>query len=128
MKWSFSNDAPIYAQLIEQIKAAIVTAEFLPGARLPSVRDMAAEAGVNPNTMQRAMAELERDGLVHSQRTSGRTVTEDMDMIGQAKLQLAQKHIQVFLAAMTALGYTAAEIQQLLSQKSEEEGNANEHS
>ena len=68
MKWKFSNDAPIYAQLMEQIKAAIVTGQFPPGERLPSVRDLAAEAGVNPNTMQRAFAELEREGLVHSRR------------------------------------------------------------
>lgn len=121
MKWSFSNDVPIYAQLIEQVKAAIVTGEFPPGARLPSVRDMAAEAGVNPNTMQRAMAELERDGLVYSQRTSGRIVTEDMEMIEQAKRQLAQRHIKAFMSAMGSLGYTAHEMAELLSQQSGEE-------
>lgn len=121
MKWSFSNDVPIYAQLIEQVKAAIVTGEFPPGARLPSVRDMAAEAGVNPNTMQRAMAELERDGLVYSQRTSGRIVTEDMEMIEQAKRQLAQRHIKVFMSAMGSLGYTVREMAELLSQQSGEE-------
>ena len=79
MKWQFSNDAPIYSQLIEQIKVGIVSGAFPPGERLPSVRDLATEAGVNPNTMQRALAELERDGLVYSQRTAGRFVTEDQD-------------------------------------------------
>ena len=64
MKWYFSDSAPIYAQLIRQIKVGIVTGAFPPGERLPSVRDLATEAGVNPNTMQRAFAELERDGLV----------------------------------------------------------------
>ena len=77
MKWQFSNSAPIYAQLIEQIKMAIVSGEFPAGERLPSVRELAAETGVNPNTMQRAMTELERDGLVYSQRTAGRFVTEN---------------------------------------------------
>ena len=77
MQWQFSNDAPIYTQLIQQVKVGIVTGAFPPGERLPSVRDMATEAGVNPNTMQRALAELERDGLVYSQRTAGRFVTED---------------------------------------------------
>ena len=77
MNWQFSNDAPIYAQLIRQIRAGIVSGAFSPGERLPSVRDLAMEAGVNPNTMQRALTELERDGLVYSQRTSGRYVTED---------------------------------------------------
>ena len=64
MKWQFSNDAPIYSQLIHQIQVGIVSGAFPPGQRLPSVRDLATEAGVNPNTMQRALAELERDGLV----------------------------------------------------------------
>ena len=66
MKWQFSNDAPIYSQLIAQIKVGIVSGAFPPGERLPSVRDLATEAGVNPNTMQRALTELERDGLVYS--------------------------------------------------------------
>ena len=70
MQWQFSNDAPIYTQLIQQVKVGIVTGAYPPGERLPSVRDMATEAGVNPNTMQRALAELERDGLVYSQRTA----------------------------------------------------------
>ena len=85
MKWQFSNDAPIYSQLIAQIKVGIVSGAFPPGERLPSVRDLATEAGVNPNTMQRALTELERDGLVYSQRTTGRFVTEDQAMIASAK-------------------------------------------
>ncbi len=109
MNWTFSNDAPIYAQLIEQIKAAIVTGQFPPGERLPSVRDIAAEAGVNPNTMQRAFAELEREGLVHSQRTSGRCVTEEQTVIDRTKAALAEKHIVAFLSAMAALGYNGSE-------------------
>ena len=105
MRWQFSNDAPIYAQLIGQIKVGIVSGVFPPGERLPSVRDLATEAGVNPNTMQRAMTELERDGLVYSQRTAGRFVTEDKAMIERVKLDLAESHIQSFLAAMLRLGY-----------------------
>lgn len=123
MKWQFNSDAPIYAQLIEQIRTAIATREFPPGARLPSVRDMAAEAGVNPNTMQRALAELEREGLVYSQRTSGRSVTEDAKAIEQAKRQLAEKHISAFLKAMDSLGFDQGEIIELLSEESGEEAN-----
>ena len=78
MKWQFSNDAPIYSQLIAQIKVGIVSGAFPPGERLPSVRDLATEAGVNPNTMQRALTELERDGLVYSQRTTGRFVQREV--------------------------------------------------
>ena len=117
MKWSFSNDAPIYAQLIEQIKVGIVTGAFPPGERLPSVRDLATEAGVNPNTMQRALAELERDGLVYSQRTTGRFVTEDRARIEQAKRSLAERHIRTFLEAMDCLGFQQAEVLELLRQE-----------
>ena len=120
MNWQFSNDAPIYAQLIEQIKVGIVAGGFPPGDRLPSVRDLAPEAGVNPNTMQRALTELERDGLVYSQRTAGRFVTEDISMIETAKRDLAERHIKTFLATMLRLGYRREEIVSLLRQETEE--------
>ena len=122
MKWQFSNDAPIYAQLIEQIKVGIVSGAFPPGERLPSVRDLATEAGVNPNTMQRALAELERDGLVYSPRTTGRFVTEDKTMIETAKRSLAERHVKTFLAAMLRLGFQREEIMTLLRQETGEEG------
>lgn len=123
MQWNFSNDLPIYSQLIGQIKVGIVSGVFPPGERLPSVRDLATEAGVNPNTMQRALAELERDGLVYSQRTAGRFVTEDKTMIEQAKRGLARGHIQTFLEAMGRLGYAREEILDLLRQEAMKEGN-----
>ena len=104
MKWQFSNDAPIYTQLIEQIKVGIVVGAFPPGERLPSVRDLATEAGVNPNTMQRALAELERDGLVFSQRTAGSFVSEDTATTEMAKRGLAERHPKRRLAAMLRLG------------------------
>ena len=122
MQWQFSNDAPIYTQLIQQIKVGIVAGVFPPGERLPSVRDLATEAGVTPNTMQRALAELERDGLVYSQRTAGRFVTEDKTMIQQAKRSLAERHIRVFLEAMSHLGFQREEILALLEQEMKEEG------
>ena len=122
MQWQFSNDAPIYTQLIQHIKIGIVTGVFPPGERLPSVRDLATEAGVNPNTMQRALAELERDGLVFSQRTAGRFVTEDHTMIQTAKRGLAQRHIKTFLEAMLQLGFQREEILALLEQELGEEG------
>lgn len=121
MQWQFSNDAPIYTQLIQQVKVGIVTGAFPPGERLPSVRDMATEAGVNPNTMQRALAELERDGLVYSQRTAGRFVTEDNTMINQAKRSLAERHVKTFLEAMLRLGFQKDEIIDLISKEFGEE-------
>ena len=121
MQWQFSNDAPIYTQLIQQVKVGIVTGALPPGERLPSVRDLATEAGVNPNTMQRALAELERDGLVYSQRTAGRFVTEDNTMINTAKRSLAQRHVKTFLEAMLQLGFQKDEIISLIKQELGEE-------
>lgn len=121
MLWLFSGDAPIYSQLIEQIKVGIVSGVFPPGERLPSVRDLATEAGVNPNTMQRALAELERDGLVYSQRTAGRFVTEDNTMINTAKRSLAERHVKTFLEAMLRLGFQRDEIIDLISKELGEE-------
>ena len=120
MRWEFSNDAPIYTQLIQQVKVGIVAGIFPPGERLPSVRELATEAGVNPNTMQRALAELERDGLVYSQRTAGRFVTEDETMIQAAKRGLAQRHVKSFIEAMSRLGFRQEEIVALLKQEIEE--------
>ena len=121
MEWNFRSDLPIYSQLVERIKLGIVSGSFRPGERLPSVRDMAAEAGVNPNTMQRALQELERDGMVYAQRTAGRFVTEDMRVIEHTKKQFAEEQIRSFLNAMGKLGYRREEILSLLAEEKEEE-------
>ena len=123
MEWKFRSDLPIYSQLVEQIKLGIVSAKLLPGERLMSVRDMATEAGVKPNTMQRALQELERDGMVYSQRTTGRFVTENMQVIERAKKKFAEEQIRSFLEAMKKLGYQWEEILALLKEKEEEEEN-----
>lgn len=109
MIWSFSNDLPIYAQLIEQIKVGIATDVFPPGGRLPSVRELAMEAGVNPNTMQRALSQLETEGLLYSQRTAGRFVTQDDARIAVMKRELAQKHLRAFIESMYRLAISREE-------------------
>ena len=124
MEWKFRSDLPIYSQLVEQIKLGIVSAKLLPGERLMSVRDMATEAGVNPNTMQRALQELERDGMVYSQRTAGRFVTENMQVIEREKKKFAEEQIRSFLEAMKKLGYQWEEILALLKEKEEENGDS----
>ena len=123
MNWHFNSDMPIYTQLVSQIKFAIVSGELPPGERMSTVRDLASEAGVNPNTMQRAFQELEREGLVFSQRSSGRFVTEDVSIIEKAKMALAQEHISKFITSMERLGYDRAEIIALLEGKNEEDNN-----
>ena len=122
MKWSIVAGRPVYLQLIEQLELAIVVGEYPPGEKIPGVRDLAAQAQVNPNTMQRALAELERCGLVYSQRTAGRFVTEDHEMIENAKRELARRHIRTFVAAMGRLGYREEEIVSLLRRETDKEG------
>ena len=75
MTWNLTGDRPIWLQLMERLQLGIVTGEYQAGERLPSVRELAAEAAVNPNTMQKALTELERSGLLYAQRTAGRFVT-----------------------------------------------------
>ena len=116
MEWTFRNDLPIYSQLVDKIKLAIVSGVLPPGERLASVRDLATEAGVNPNTMQRALQELEREGLVFSQRTAGRFVTEDITVIDEIKKTLAKGQIESFLKAMKELGYDRQGIIDLLKE------------
>ena len=126
MQWKIDGSAPIYSQLVEQMKLGIVSGEWIPGQRIPAVRELAVAAGVNPNTMQRALQELERQGLLFSQRTSGRFVTEDTEMIEDAKRTLANRHITAFIRQMQALGYTRQEIVALLEESERgEEHDAN---
>ena len=107
MSWNLNSERPIYAQIIERITLDIISGIYLPGAKLPSVRDLAQDAGVNPNTMQKALSELERTGLlVLSQRTSGRFITEDLTMIEKTKQNLASLQIREFLKKMEHLGFT----------------------
>ena len=114
MRWNLRSDAPVYAQLVEHIKLAIVSGEFALGERLPSVRELAAEAGVNPNTMQRAFSELEREGLVLTQRTAGRTVTEEASRVAEIRRHLASAAIQTFWVSMRRLGFAPGEALQML--------------
>ncbi|MDQ2087214.1 GntR family transcriptional regulator [Herbivorax sp. ANBcel31] len=110
MAWDLKSDRPIYAQLVEQIELMICSGEYPSGSKLPSVRDLAKEAGVNPNTMQRALAKLEEDGLLYTNRTSGRFVTEDRKMVEQIKNRLAKKHIEDFLNKMAELGFDSEDV------------------
>lgn len=121
MPWILDDTRPIYLQLEDIIKSKIIAGIYKPGQKLPSVRELAAEAAVNPNTMQKALAELERSGLVYTQRTSGRYITEDTAIMQNLKHQLAHDLIQQFLKAMAHLGYTREESIQLLIEESKEE-------
>ena len=123
MPWNLDSSRPIYLQIIERVQMDIITGRYQPGDKLPSVRDLAQEAAVNPNTMQKALSELERSGLIYSQRTSGRFLTEDKELIHQMKKELAAAEVSAFVAHMKQLGISPEEIRQLLAETIEEEEN-----
>ena len=123
MGWHFQTDLPIYTQLVDAIKFSIVSGQLLPGARMSTVRDLALEAGVNPNTMQRALQQLEREGLVFSQRSSGRFVTEDVSVIDRARSALAAEYVRRYRDSMASLGFSEDEMRALLHGSGEEEDN-----
>lgn len=114
MPWDFNSTSPIYVQIIEHIKLRIAVGEYKAGDKLLSVRELAAEAEVNPNTMQKALSELERDGLLYTQRTAGRFITENSETISNLREQLAGEQLDMFLKRMQKLGYSPEEALGLL--------------
>lgn len=124
MQWQLRGDRPIYQQLVEILTEQIVSGQLAAGDKVPAVRELAAQAGVNPNTMQRALADMEREGLMYTNRTSGRYVTEDKEMIQKIREQIASDRIAEFLAGMSQLGFSEQEVYSLL-EKRQGEGNKN---
>ena len=116
MPWNLTSDRPTFAQIIEIMQLDIVSGKYAPGDKLPSVRELATEAAVNPNTMQKALSELERSGLVYSKRTSGRFITEDLNRIEGVKSTLAGEKIKSFLQSMQSLGFDKEETISLINQ------------
>ena len=100
MSWNLDSNRPIYPQIMERITMDIISGTYPPGSKLPSVRELAQEAGVNPNTMQKSLSELERTGLLYSQRTSGRFITEDTELIQRMKTTLATMQVREFIHKM----------------------------
>lgn len=110
MEWEFKDGVPIYTQIVDQMTMRIASGAYAPGEKLQSVRDLAMEAGVNPNTMQRALAELERRGLVFSERTSGRFVTKDNEILTALHEELAKRCFDEFAEKLKKIGMSADEI------------------
>lgn len=121
MEWVFKEGLAIYTQLMEQIKLRIANGTFRPGEKIPPVRELAVEAGVNPNTMQRALSELEREGLLYSVRTSGRYVTEEKKMLENLQKTLSEKFIQELFENLSKLGMNRSEIVAAVTQWGKEE-------
>lgn len=124
MPWEFKNDKPIFQQLVDTITVEILTGRYPPGGKLDTVRDLAVEAGVNPNTMQRALQEIEATGLVVTRRGDGRYVSEEKAMLDNVRKEIVDKNVEELLSALSALGLSKEEILKSIQQKLLEQPNA----
>ena len=122
MAWQFNSNRPIYQQIVDEIELRILNGTYEMGMRLPSVRDLAVTAAVNPNTMQRALAELEEMGLVTTQRNTGRTVTTDETAVSRARDVKADLLAETFMMQMQALGLSRKEVLERLAKGEQKEG------
>lgn len=122
MAWHIVNDRPVYIQLMEQLKQAIMRGEYPPGSRVPPVRDLARAAGVNPNTMQKALQELEREGVMYSNRTAGRFVTEDLSLLKQLGDRQAMNYTEQYYEKMIHMGYDRNAMEKLLVEYEQQRG------
>ena len=110
MEFHFENDSPVYLQMAKMLETMVVSGRFPPGSKLPSVRELAMESKTNPNTVSKALAELERKGLIETRRTAGKFVRESAGMLEESRRQNGEALCREFLKAMASLGYTPAEI------------------
>ncbi len=121
MEWKLDDSRPIWPQLKEQLIIAIVAGEYNMGGSFPTGRELAEDAGVNRNTMQRALSELEHDGFVTTNRTAGRTVTTDEGLVTRMKESIAKKSIEKFIKEMAAIGYSADDVVKMIKERGEED-------
>ena len=119
MQFQIRDSRPIWQQLAQQLRERIVKGDYPPGSHFPTVRELAAQAGVNPNTMQRAMAQLETDGLVITNRTAGRTVTDRQDVLAEMRRTLALQRTEEYLKDLEALGLDRGAAMELCRAKGE---------
>lgn len=121
VEWKLDDSRPIWPQLKEQLIIAIVAGKYQMGGPFPTVRELAEDAGVNRNTMQRALSELEHDGFVITNRTAGRTVTTDGELVTRMKETIAKENIEKFIREMDAIGYSADDIVKMIKQRGGED-------
>ena len=115
MKWEFKSGIPIYLQIISLLKMKIAAGELPPGSQVQPVRELAIEAGVNPNTMQRALTQLEQEGLLYTQRMSGRFVTEDKQVLKEMRKSLSEQYVKDLFEALGEIGMNREEIIEAVS-------------
>lgn len=120
MEWKLDDSRPIWPQLKDQLIIAIVAGKYTMGGSFPTVRELAEDAGVNRNTMQRALSELENEGFVITNRTAGRTVTTDEGLVLRMKEKIAKQNIDQFIREMAAIGYSADDVVKMIKERGEE--------
>ncbi len=114
MSYNFNDETPIYLQIIEHIKMQIISGKYLPKQKIPSVRELSFEYQVNPNTVQKSLFELESMGLIYTERTNGKYVTDDAALIAKIKQQTINKMIEEFYLSMQSIGIGKEEVLQIL--------------
>lgn len=117
MSFDFKSDIPIYLQVLEHIKTKIISREYLPNEKLPSVRELSLLFEINPNTVQKALFELENIGLIYTERTNGKFVTDNQEIINQVKKQTIMNMVNDFYKSMADLGFNKEEVLEILSGK-----------
>ena len=122
MAWEIQSDRPVYIQLIDHIKKQIASGVYKAGDKFPVVRDLAIGAEVNPNTMQKALSELEREKLLYSKRTTGRFVTDDTQLLEDLKKNIAYNEVSKFLNNMAELGFSVDQTYNLLREVTDKNG------
>ena len=117
VEWNLDDSRPIWPQLKEQLLREIIAGRYAMGGPFPTVRDLAEDAGVNRNTMQRALADLETDGFLITNRTAGRIVTTDEKLIGEVKRKLAEQNVEKFIDEMATIGYSSDDVIDMIRKK-----------
>lgn len=109
MNFKFTNDSPIYSQLTNHLKLYIASGKLKPNEKLPSVRELAMQIKINPNTVQKSLEKLELEGLIYTERTNGKYVTDNTKLIKKIKQELAKEKVNTYLNDMQSLGFTKQE-------------------
>ena len=121
MAWSFQGNNPVYLQITTKIRSDILSGKYAAEEQIPPVRQLAYEAAVNPNTMQRALSVLEQEGLLVAKGTVGRFVTEDPEVLTRARRKAADELISTLLSGCRQMGFEKEEIMQMLKEKEGEQ-------
>lgn len=122
MSYSFDNSIPIYLQIMDIIQLEIISKKVLPGQKLPSIREYSEKFNVNPNTVQKALLNLEYNSLIYTERTNGKFITKDIKIIDNIRKKIAKEKIDKFLDDMTKIGYDFNEIKNLINKEKSQNG------